>query len=52
MDSPLSAADIDDLKQLHDNLVRICTRAKERGVRIIVDAEHRYSRFLIESYAR
>ncbi len=43
--SHLSAIDIEDLKNLHNNLVRICSRAQERGVRINVDAEHRYVRF-------
>lgn len=28
-----------DLQELHSNLVRICTRAKERGVKVTIDAE-------------
>lgn len=36
----LSPADITSLRQLHSDLVRICTRAQERGVKIIIDAEY------------
>ena len=37
----LSAEDIDLLKELRNDLDKICERAKERGVKIIIDAEHR-----------
>jgi proline dehydrogenase len=33
--------DVTALKELRDDLFRICIRAKERGVRIIIDAEYR-----------
>ncbi|TFK28355.1 FAD-linked oxidoreductase [Coprinopsis marcescibilis] len=36
----LSRDDIRDLRRLYDDLVRICHRAQERGVRVIVDAEY------------
>lgn len=36
----LTAEDIVDLKDLHAELDAICKRAHERGVRIIIDAEH------------
>ncbi|KLO17621.1 FAD-linked oxidoreductase [Schizopora paradoxa] len=49
-DSRLSEADVKDLKQLHENLIRICTRAKKRGVRIIVDAEHSWYQPAIDAY--
>ena len=38
--SPLSEADIVALRKLHVSLQRICTRAQQRGVRIIIDAEY------------
>lgn len=36
----LSSEDISALRELHADLERICLRAEERGVRIIVDAEY------------
>lgn len=39
--SPLREQDVKDLKELHDDLVRICLHAQKRGVRLIVDAEYR-----------
>jgi proline dehydrogenase len=30
------------LKELHEDLIKICTRARERGVKVIIDAEYRY----------
>lgn len=42
-DSPLTVQDVEDLKELYDDLNSICSRAKDRSVRIILDAEHRYS---------
>ena len=41
-DVPLTQQDIDDLRELREDLIRICTRAQERGVKVIIDAEHRY----------
>ena len=38
--SPLTAQDLTDLRELLINLNRICRRARERNVRIIVDAEY------------
>ncbi|KAL1684964.1 FAD-linked oxidoreductase-like protein [Schizophyllum commune] len=37
---PLTQADAAALAQLYSDLCRICTRARERGVRIIIDAEY------------
>ncbi|KAJ8518907.1 hypothetical protein ONZ45_g4087 [Pleurotus djamor] len=36
----LSATDIASLRDLHNDLIRICQRARERGVRVIIDAEY------------
>ncbi|GLB36747.1 putative converts proline to delta-1-pyrroline-5-carboxylate [Lyophyllum shimeji] len=36
----LTAEDIAALRELHVDLVRICTRAQQRGVKIIIDAEY------------
>lgn len=38
--SDLTEEDIKSLRELHADLHRICTRAKERGVKIIIDAEY------------
>ncbi|KAI5900595.1 FAD-linked oxidoreductase [Schizophyllum commune H4-8] len=38
--APLTQADAAALAQLYSDLCRICTRARERGVRIIIDAEY------------
>ena len=38
----LTPAQISGVRELYDDLVRICTRAQERGIIIIVDAEYRY----------
>ena len=40
-DNVLTADDIDDLKTLRADLNAICQRAQERGIRVIIDAEHR-----------
>ncbi|KAF8168453.1 FAD-linked oxidoreductase-like protein [Crassisporium funariophilum] len=36
----LTPEQITDLRGLHGDLLRICTRAKEKGVKVIVDAEY------------
>ncbi|KAF9011843.1 FAD-linked oxidoreductase [Cyathus striatus] len=38
--SPLTKEDIESLRNLHAELERICIRARERGVKIIIDAEY------------
>jgi proline dehydrogenase len=38
---PLSPADIQHVKKLYADLSRICAHAREKGVKIIVDAEYR-----------
>ena len=39
----LTAADVAALRELRDDLAVICERAQARGIRITVDAEHRYA---------
>ncbi|ETW87760.1 hypothetical protein HETIRDRAFT_122039 [Heterobasidion irregulare TC 32-1] len=39
-ESPLTEQDVVDIKDLHLDLVKICARAQERGIRIIIDAEN------------
>ncbi|KAK0232101.1 FAD-linked oxidoreductase-like protein [Armillaria nabsnona] len=41
--SDLTEDDIKSLRELHGDLNRICKRAKERGVKIIIDAEYRHA---------
>ncbi|KAJ7599308.1 FAD-linked oxidoreductase-like protein [Mycena floridula] len=36
----LGAQDIESLRDLHSDLIRICTRAQQRNIRIIIDAEY------------
>ncbi|TCD71433.1 hypothetical protein EIP91_010139 [Steccherinum ochraceum] len=48
--SSLSQQDIEDLKELREDLVRICQRGKERGVRVIVDAEHSWYQPAIDAF--
>jgi proline dehydrogenase len=43
--NPLSAEDIASLRDLHADLVRICKRGQERGVKVVIDAEHRFVAF-------
>lgn len=38
---PLTAADVSNLRELREDLMKICTRAQERSVRLIFDAEYR-----------
>ena len=38
----LTEADIAALRELREDLHTICERARARGIRITVDAEHRY----------
>ncbi|TDL22291.1 FAD-linked oxidoreductase [Rickenella mellea] len=49
--SPLTPEDILALKGLHDDLVRICSRAKERGVKIIIDAEYSWYQPAIDAFS-
>jgi proline dehydrogenase len=42
----LTESDIHDLKELYNDLVRVCARAEERGVRVFIDAEHRCLKFI------
>ncbi|CAL1696951.1 unnamed protein product [Somion occarium] len=46
----LTEQDIIDLKDLHADLVRICTRAQERGIRLLIDAEHSWYQPAIDSF--
>ncbi|KAG1741767.1 FAD-linked oxidoreductase [Suillus paluster] len=46
----LTEADIHDLKELYNDLVQICTCARERGVRVIIDAEHSWYQPAIDAF--
>ncbi|KIJ21264.1 hypothetical protein PAXINDRAFT_5444 [Paxillus involutus ATCC 200175] len=48
--SPLTTQDMEDLKGLYDDLNRICTRAKERRVRVILDAEYSWYQPAIDAF--
>jgi proline dehydrogenase len=37
--SPLNTQDLADLRELHEDLIQICTHAQERNVRVALDAE-------------
>lgn len=43
--------DLEALRELKDDLYRVCTRAKERGVKIIIDAEHRFVELIYSTYS-
>ncbi|KAJ3507698.1 hypothetical protein NLJ89_g6154 [Agrocybe chaxingu] len=38
--SSLTPAQVHDLRELYSDLVRICSRARERGVKVVIDAEY------------
>ena len=38
----LSVKDIQELRELKEDLSRVCQCAQERGVKLIIDAEHRF----------
>ncbi|KAG2030938.1 FAD-linked oxidoreductase [Suillus americanus] len=46
----LTESDIHDLKELYNDLVQICTRAEERGVRVFIDAEHSWHQPAIDAF--
>jgi proline dehydrogenase len=46
----LTQADITALRELHADLVNICTRAQKRGVRLVVDAEYSWYQPAIDSF--
>ncbi|KAL5534787.1 hypothetical protein ACEPAG_1251 [Sanghuangporus baumii] len=50
--SPLKKQDLEDLRELREDLFRICQRAKERGVKIIIDAEYSWYQPAIDAYQR
>ncbi|TBU30788.1 FAD-linked oxidoreductase [Dichomitus squalens] len=47
---PLTRADIANLRELREDLVRICTRAQERGIRLIFDAEYSWYEPAIDAF--
>ncbi|KZS90245.1 FAD-linked oxidoreductase [Sistotremastrum niveocremeum HHB9708] len=47
----LSQEDIRALVELRDDLFRICKRARERGVKVIIDAEYTWYQPAIDAYA-
>ncbi|EJD55117.1 FAD-linked oxidoreductase [Auricularia subglabra TFB-10046 SS5] len=46
----LSARDIGVLRDLRDDLVRICSHAQRRGVKVIIDAEYTWWQPAIDAY--
>lgn len=46
----LTESDIHDLKELYNDLVKICTHAEERGVRVFIDAEHSWYQPAIDAF--
>ncbi|KAF8634110.1 hypothetical protein AX15_001075 [Amanita polypyramis BW_CC] len=48
--SDLTQKDINSLRELHADLERICTRAKERGVKVIIDAEYSWCQPAIDAF--
>ncbi|KDQ30083.1 hypothetical protein PLEOSDRAFT_1053486 [Pleurotus ostreatus PC15] len=47
----LTDEDIESLRDLHSDLIRICQRAQERGVRVIIDAEYSWYQPAIDALA-
>ncbi|EJD04539.1 FAD-linked oxidoreductase [Fomitiporia mediterranea MF3/22] len=50
--NPLTRENLDDLRELKSDLFRVCERAKARGVKIIIDAEHSWYQPAIDAYQR
>ncbi|KAF9218385.1 FAD-linked oxidoreductase [Gyrodon lividus] len=48
--STLTIEDVEDLKELYNDLNSICTRAKERRVRVLLDAEHSWYQPAIDAF--
>ncbi|OAX40482.1 FAD-linked oxidoreductase [Rhizopogon vinicolor AM-OR11-026] len=46
----LTESDIHDLKELYNALVKICKHAADRGVRVLVDAEHSWYQPAIDAF--
>lgn len=46
----LTESDIHDLRELYNDLMQICTRAEERGVRVFIDAEHSWYQPAIDAF--
>ncbi|KAG8879803.1 hypothetical protein FRB97_001373 [Tulasnella sp. 331] len=49
VNSPLTTEDLDALKTLREDLGKICTRAKERNVKIVMDAEYTWYQAAIDA---
>ncbi|KAF9529861.1 FAD-linked oxidoreductase-like protein [Crepidotus variabilis] len=47
---PLSPEHLRQLKELYNDLVRICTRAKDRGIKVIIDAEYSWYQPAIDAF--
>ena len=45
----LTPAQVSGVRELYNDLVKICTRARERGIKITIDAEYRYVVYFFES---
>ncbi|KAI6139212.1 FAD-linked oxidoreductase-like protein [Pisolithus tinctorius] len=48
--SPLMEEDVRDLQELYANLRRICLRAKERRIKIVIDAEYTWYQPAIDAF--
>ncbi|KAI1790477.1 FAD-linked oxidoreductase [Ganoderma leucocontextum] len=47
---PLTPADIANLRELREDLMRICVRAQKRGIRLIFDAEYSWYEPAIDAF--
>ena len=39
--TPLSEQDVIDLRDLYEDMIKVCTRGQERQIRVVIDAEYR-----------
>ena len=46
----LTQKDIESLRELHADLERICARAKERDVKVVVDAEYSWYQPAVDAF--
>ncbi|KAK7688068.1 hypothetical protein QCA50_008438 [Cerrena zonata] len=49
--SPLSQQDVVDLKNLYDDMARVCARGQERGIRVVIDAEYSWYQPAVDAIA-
>lgn len=41
-ETPLTQQDVTDLRDLYEDLVKVCAHGEERGIRVVIDAEYRF----------